>query len=106
MKAYRRFSASSHPIYASLDAQGCWLETNPIPQVIESASFRAILLSGAPGDHLTRSYELGRADQYYSCICHGIGDEDLIYLYSSKQQARQQYEMAVNRCESTNRWQR
>ncbi len=55
MKAYRRFSASSHPVYASLDAQGCWLETNPIPQVIESASFRAILLSGAPGDHLTEA---------------------------------------------------
>ena len=104
MKTYRRFNASSHPVYASLDAQDCWLEANPIPQVIASASFRAILLSEAPGDHLTRSYELGRADQYYSCICRGIGDEDLIYLYSSKQQARQHYEMAVNRCERTNRW--
>jgi hypothetical protein len=104
MKTYRRFNASSHPVYASLDAQDCWLEANPIPQVIASESFWAILLSEAPGDHLTRSYELGRADQYYSFICHGSGDEDLIYLYSSKQQARQHYEMAVNRCERTNRW--
>ncbi len=55
MKTYRRFNASSHPVYASLDAQGCWLEANSIPQVIASASFRAILLSGAPGDHLTEA---------------------------------------------------
>jgi hypothetical protein len=106
MKTYRRFNASSHPVYASLDAQDCWLEANPIPQVIASESFWAILLSEAPGDHLTRSYELGRADQYYSCICRGIDDKDMINLYSSEQQARDNYTDALTRYDNDSRWQR
>jgi hypothetical protein len=106
MKTYKRFSALSHPVYASLDAQGCWLEYNPIPRVTESTSFRAIPFSGRLSERRTRSYELGQSDQYYSCICRGIGNDDLINLYSSEQQARQHYDAIVNRCEGTNRWDR
>ena len=108
MNTYKDFfdarSESNHPLYAHLDGQGCWLVHKPLPHVIESASFRAIFATG-PSD-LTRSFELGKADQYYCTVCRGVGDEEIVNLYSSEQQARQHYEDAVNRCDNDSQWQR
>jgi hypothetical protein len=109
MKIYKRFfdarGRASRPVYALLDGQGCWLARTPLPCVIESASFHAILSTGL--SHMARSFELGRADEYYCSICRGIGESDLISLYSSEQQARQHYEQAVNRHDTDSKhWQR
>lgn len=109
MKTYRRFfdarGQSSRPLYALLDGKGCWLVRKPFPRVIESALFRAILSKGLTG--MTRSFELGQVGEYYSSICRGIGENDLISLYLSEQQARQHYEAAVSRHSSDSRhWQR
>jgi hypothetical protein len=109
MKTYKRFSdargQSSRPKYALLDGQGCWLVQKPFPRVIESASFRAILSRGL--SDMTRSFELGQVGEYYSSICRGIDENDLINLFSSEKQARQHYEEAVSRhnCDSSH-WQR
>ncbi len=50
MKMYKQFfnarGKTSHPLYALLDGQGCWLTQKLYPHVIESASFRAILVHG------------------------------------------------------------
>ncbi len=82
MKIYKRFfdarGRSSRPVYALLDGQGCWLVRKPLPLVIESASFHPILSTGL--SDITRSFELGRADEYYSSICRGTGESDLISL--------------------------
>ena len=109
MKAYRRFfdarGQSSRPLYALLDGRGCWLAQRPLPHVIESTTFWAILRNGP--SELSRTFELGRADQYYSSICRGIGETALINLYASEQQARRHYEDAVKRHDSdSSRWQR
>lgn len=109
MKTYKRFfdarGKSARPLYALLDGQGCWLVQKPRPHVIESASFRAILRNGP--SNLARSFELGQTGEYYSSICRGIGENDLINLYLSEQQAREHYEEAVNRHNSdSSHWQR
>jgi hypothetical protein len=106
MKIYKRFfdarGQSSRPVYVLLDGQGCWLVRKPSPDVIESASFHPILSTG-----MTRSFELGRADEYYSSICRGLGEGDLISLYWSERQARQHYEQVVNRHDTDSmHWQR
>jgi hypothetical protein len=105
VNTYKRYSPSTHSIFARLDGKGCWLERKPSSHVTESASFRATPRNG-PSDRLTRRYELGRVDQYYSAIHRGIGDGDLINLYSSEQEAQQDYKQAVNRCDEDVRWQR
>jgi hypothetical protein len=102
MHIHKRYSPSTSPVYARVDGTSCWLQHNPSPKVSESASFQAILRS----ELRTRSYELGRADQYYSFICRGIDDKDMINLYSSEQQARDNYTDALNRYDSDSRWQR
>jgi hypothetical protein len=109
MKIYKRFfdarGKSSRPLHALLNGQGCWLAQKPYPHVIESTSFRAILHRGV--SDMTRSFELGQADEYYCSICRGIGDHDLINLYSSEEQARQHYEAAVSRhTGDSSHWQR
>jgi hypothetical protein len=109
MKTYKRFydarSQSRRPLYALLDGQGCWLVKKPVPHVIESTSFRAILSRGL--SDLTRSFELGQTEGYYSSICRGVGENDLIHLYLSEEQARQHYEEAVSRHNSdSSHWQR
>jgi hypothetical protein len=110
MKIYKRFfdarSESNHPMYAHIDGRACWLVDKPFPHVIQSTSFRAMLHNG-PSKHLIRSFELGQAGQYYSSICRGIGENDLVNLFSSEQQAREHYEDAVNRHHSdTRHWRR
>ncbi len=109
MKIYKQFfnarGKTSHPLYALLDGQGCWLTQQLYPRVIKSASFRAILSTGL--SNITRSFELGQVDDYYSSICRGIGEKDLINLFSSEQQARQHYQDAVKRYdEDISHWQR
>jgi hypothetical protein len=105
LKIYKRHSPSTSPVYARLDGKGCWLSHKPLPNVTEAVSFRAILRNG-PSDNLIRSFELGTAGEYYSSICRGIGERDLINLYSSEQEARQHYEDAVGRCNKDSHWQR
>jgi hypothetical protein len=104
MRTHKHYSTTSS-VYAHLDGKACWLERKPAPQVTEAASFRAVLRNG-PSDHLTRRFELGRVGKYYSAICRGIGSSDLINLYSSEEQARQDYKDAVNRCDEDIFWQR
>ncbi len=109
MKIYKRFfdarGQSSRPLYVLLDGHGCWLTQKLFPSVIESTSFRAVLSTGL--SDITRSFELGQADEYYSSICRGIGENDLINLYWSEQQARQHYQEAVNRHDrDSSHWQR
>jgi hypothetical protein len=105
METYKRHNPSTCPVYAKLNGKGCWLSHKLTPIVIESATFRAVLRNG-PSDLLKRNCELGQADQYYSSIRRGIGERDLIYLFSSEQAARQDYEDAVNRCDQDPHWQR
>jgi hypothetical protein len=105
MQSHKRYSPSTSPVYARVDGTSCWLQHNPCPEVRDSASFQATPRSERR-DHRTRSYELGRADQYYSCICRGIDDKDMINLYSSEQQARDNYTDALTRYENDSRWQR
>jgi hypothetical protein len=109
MKIYRRYfdarSQSRNPVRARLDGEGCWLLHRPLTLVIETASFQAILRNG-PSKELTRTFELGKADHYYSSICKGIGENDAINLYSSELEARQDYENAVKRCGRESCWQR
>src|SRR5687767_673101 len=102
MHTHKRYSPSSSPVYARVDGTSCWLEYKPSPEVSESASFQA-----TPRSELrTRSYELGRVERYYSCICRGIDDKDMINLYSSAQQARDNYTDALTRYDNDSRWQR
>ena len=102
MHTHKRYSPSTSPVYTRVDGTSCWLAHNPSLEVSESASFQATLRS----EPRTRSYELGRADQYYSCICRGIDDQDMINLYSSEQQARDNYTDALTRYDNDSRWQR
>jgi hypothetical protein len=67
-------------VYVNLEGKGRWLSHNLTPHVIESASILETA-STELGDHLTRDFELGKADQYYSSICRGINDGVLIKTY-------------------------
>jgi hypothetical protein len=72
---------------------------------MQTASFRAVLRAGASA-HLIRSLELGCSDQYYTFIHRGVGERDLINLYSREEEARLAFEDALTSYEHDSRWQK
>jgi len=72
---------------------------------MQTASFRAVLRAGVSA-HLIRSLELGWSDQYYTFVRRGIGERDLINLYSCEEEARVAFEDALRTYEHDSCWQK
>ena len=93
MEIYRRFfdarSLVSAPVRARVNGNRCWLAQVPTLMLIETAIFRAVLRGGPSG--ITRSFEFGKADDFYCVITRGVGAEDTVALFSSQEHARQEY---------------
>jgi hypothetical protein len=92
------------PVAARLNGKACWLAHAPTLSLIECATFQAVLRSGP--SEMTRRFEFGKADQYYCVIGRGVRDVDTISLFSSPEQARQEYDDAVKRHDQDSHWQR